>query len=54
MPEPSHENEVLVRKGRSFGQGAGELGASATDVVMVEQEVVEDGELVVCRAIAFA
>lgn len=50
MPEPAHEDLVLLREGRVLGKEAGELGARAAHVVVVEEEVVEDRELVVCLA----
>lgn len=54
MPETPHKDLVFLGQGGVFGQGTGELRAGAALVIVVEEEIVEDGELVVRGAFAFA
>jgi hypothetical protein len=54
VPKAAHEDLVVLREARFFGQGLGEVGAGAAQLVVVEQEVVEDGELGVGRDLAVA
>lgn len=42
VPEPAHEDLVLLGEGRVLGEETGELGPRAAHVIVVEEEVVED------------
>lgn len=56
VPQSPHEYFVLLGKSKSRGEDFGEVDAAFQPKVLVEVEehVVEDGELLMVRVIAFA